>query len=73
MEVFREFADKFEQTSIDEAFLDISQRCSDYDQSHEHVSRAIEEPVAAHGCERRHRHNRNEDEQKVLIAVQKVD
>src|SRR2546428_3089311 len=35
MEVFREFADKFEQTSIDEAFLDISQRCSDYDQARE--------------------------------------
>ncbi len=35
MEIFREFADKFEQTSIDEAFLDISQRCSDYDQARE--------------------------------------
>ncbi len=35
MDVFREFADKFEQTSIDEAFLDISQRCSDYDRARE--------------------------------------
>jgi DNA polymerase IV (archaeal DinB-like DNA polymerase) len=31
MEVLRRFADKFEQTSIDEAFLDIGDRCKNYD------------------------------------------
>ena len=31
MEVMREFGDKFEQTSIDEAFLDVSDRCGSFD------------------------------------------
>jgi DNA polymerase IV (archaeal DinB-like DNA polymerase) len=33
MEVLRGFADKFEQTSVDEAFMDDSVRCKDYDQA----------------------------------------
>jgi DNA polymerase IV (archaeal DinB-like DNA polymerase) len=33
MEMLRGFADKFEQTSIDEAFMDDSVRCKDYDQA----------------------------------------
>ena len=33
MEVLRTFADKFEQTSIDEAFIDVSQRCADFDEA----------------------------------------
>ncbi len=31
MEVLRRFADRFEQTSIDEAFMDVGDRCRDYD------------------------------------------
>jgi DNA polymerase IV (archaeal DinB-like DNA polymerase) len=34
MELMRQFGDKFEQTSIDEAFLDVSQRCHSYDEAH---------------------------------------
>ena len=33
MEVLRKFADKFEQTSIDEAYMDASGRCDNYDQA----------------------------------------
>jgi len=33
MDVLRRFADKFEQTSIDEAFIDDSVRCENYDQA----------------------------------------
>src|SRR2546425_11652679 len=33
MVVLREFADKFEQTSIDEAFLDVSERCPSFDEA----------------------------------------
>jgi DNA polymerase IV (DinB-like DNA polymerase) len=33
MEVLRKFADKFEQTSIDEAFMDVGDRCRNYDQA----------------------------------------
>ena len=33
MDLLRRFADKFEQTSIDEAFMDDSVRCKDYDQA----------------------------------------
>jgi DNA polymerase IV (DinB-like DNA polymerase) len=31
MEIMRDFADIFEQTSIDEAFIDVSQKCKNYD------------------------------------------
>src|SRR5713226_3155840 len=33
MDVMRAFADLFEQTSIDEAFLDVSRRCRSYDEA----------------------------------------
>ncbi len=33
MEVLRRFADKFEQTSIDEAYMDVGDRCENYDQA----------------------------------------
>ncbi len=33
MAVLREFADKFEQTSIDEAFLDVTERCPTFDEA----------------------------------------
>jgi DNA polymerase IV (DinB-like DNA polymerase) len=33
MEVLRKFADKFEQTSIDEAYIDASDRCKTYDEA----------------------------------------
>ncbi len=33
MVVLREFADKFEQTSIDEAFLDVSERCPSFEEA----------------------------------------
>ena len=33
MAVLREFDDKFEQTSIDEAFLDVTERCPTYDEA----------------------------------------
>ena len=33
MDVLRKFADRFEQTSIDEAFMDVGDRCKDYDQA----------------------------------------
>jgi len=33
MDVLRKFADKFEQTSIDEAFMDIGDRCKNYDEA----------------------------------------
>jgi len=33
MAVLREFADKFEQTSIDEAFLDVTDRCPTFDEA----------------------------------------
>ncbi len=33
MEVLRKFADKFEQTSIDEAFMDVGDTCENYDQA----------------------------------------
>jgi DNA polymerase IV (archaeal DinB-like DNA polymerase) len=33
MEVLRGFADKFEQTSIDEAFMDVGDRCKSYDEA----------------------------------------
>src|SRR5712692_2098787 len=33
MAVLREFADKFEQTSIDEAFLDVTERCQTFDEA----------------------------------------
>jgi len=33
MDLLRTFADMFEQTSIDEAFLDVSQRCSSFDEA----------------------------------------
>jgi DNA polymerase IV (DinB-like DNA polymerase) len=35
MDVMRAFADLFEQTSIDEAFLDVSQRCRSFDEARE--------------------------------------
>ena len=33
MDVLRKFADRFEQTSIDEAFMDVGDRCDDYDRA----------------------------------------
>ena len=33
MEVLRRFADKFEQTSIDEAYMDVGDRCQTYDEA----------------------------------------
>ena len=33
MNVLRRFADKFEQTSIDEAYMDVGERCEDFDQA----------------------------------------
>src|SRR5216117_2212933 len=33
MEVLRKFADKFEQTSIDEAYMDVSVRCTSFDEA----------------------------------------
>ncbi len=35
MKVLRGFADMFEQTSIDEAFLDVSKRCASFDEARE--------------------------------------
>jgi len=43
MGLLRNFADKFEQTSIDEAFLDVSQRCKTFDDSRELASKMKEE------------------------------
>src|SRR5213594_4621174 len=39
MEVLRRFADKFEQTSIDEAYMDVSIRCKSFDEALEHAGR----------------------------------
>ena len=33
MEILRKFADRFEQTSIDEAFMDVGDRCKNYDEA----------------------------------------
>jgi DNA polymerase IV (archaeal DinB-like DNA polymerase) len=38
MDVLRKFADRFEQTSIDEAFMDVGDRCKNYDEA-ERVAR----------------------------------
>ncbi len=35
MEVLRNFADRFEQTSIDEAYMDVGDRCKNYDEAAE--------------------------------------
>jgi DNA polymerase IV (archaeal DinB-like DNA polymerase) len=35
MEVLRKFADRFEQTSIDEAYMDVGDRCKNYDEAAE--------------------------------------
>jgi DNA polymerase IV (archaeal DinB-like DNA polymerase) len=40
MDVLRRFADKFEQTSIDEAFMDVGDRCKNYDEA-ERVARNV--------------------------------
>jgi DNA polymerase IV (archaeal DinB-like DNA polymerase) len=40
MDVLRRFADKFEQTSIDEAFMDVGDRCKNYDEA-EGVARNV--------------------------------
>lgn len=33
MEILRKYSDRFEQTSIDEAFMDVGDRCKDYDEA----------------------------------------
>lgn len=49
MELFRDFADKFEQTSIDEAFLDVSERCETFDDGRELALKMKEEIKAKEG------------------------
>ncbi len=46
MDLLREFGDKFEQTSIDEAFLDVSHRCPSYDEA-EKLARRMKDEVKA--------------------------
>ncbi len=49
MSLLRGFADKFEQTSIDEAFLDVSVRCKSFDIGRELASKMKEELKAKEG------------------------
>ena len=49
MSLLRGFADKFEQTSIDEAFLDVSVRCKAFDDGPELASKMKEELKAKEG------------------------
>lgn len=49
MGLFRNFADKFEQTSIDEAFLDVSESCKTFDDGRELASRMKEEVKVKEG------------------------
>ncbi|MEK6920223.1 MAG: DNA polymerase IV, partial [Thermoproteota archaeon] len=49
MSLLRGYADKFEQTSIDEAFLDVSVRCQAFDDGPELASKMKEEMKAKEG------------------------
>jgi DNA polymerase IV (DinB-like DNA polymerase) len=49
MDLLGAFADRFEQTSIDEAFLDVSVRCKDFDDAHDLASKMKEEVGAREG------------------------
>ena len=49
MEVLRKFADKFEQTSIDEAYMDVSVRCKSFDEAIDHARKVKAELKTAEG------------------------
>ncbi len=49
MSILRGFADKFEQTSIDEAFLDVSDRCKTFDDGRELALKMKEQVMAKEG------------------------
>ncbi len=49
MSILRSFADKFEQTSIDEAFLDVSDRCKTFDDGRELALKMKEQVKAKEG------------------------
>src|SRR5205809_5440889 len=49
MSMLRRFADKFEQTSIDEAYMDVSVRCKSFDEANDHARKVKAELKTAEG------------------------